>query len=1112
MIEAATLTSANGPADPPSSRPGAGVLGGQVFAYHFSPAAGEQRVTMLDPALDTDPVSAVTELNWAFYAEGEVAWPYPSLAVTVDVLFDDGSRLSTGPGGSGVAAVPPVDRYGFELQAEAQFSARWSMPEQWNANTVALGAWAGRRITAVECVLGADSLKALSTPIEAHGFVEMRLVERRPPAECTPAEQVDTRRGTHSGDRFSRGNTIPAVAVPHGFNLVTPATDAADSRWPYRPFVHDDKRGRRLQALQFSHQPSPWIGDRGVLQLMPFSGQPRSRRSARTRWIRPGSEEARPYLYAAELDGGLRVEFTVSDHAAAFRVRSEDETERVGFVFDQLENRGCLTLAQVDDGRVRLSGWVAESDPEWGNGPRMYFSGESTGPVEAFGALNDAGRGSVAGHLSAHGTLEVRIATSFISIEQAQRSLNLEASRSQTFEAIRDAAHEAWNRVLSCVSVPPLPAQDRAWRGLAHDEQLTNLYSNLYRLHLYPSNAAENTGTADAPRWCYADVFTPPAAHGESRTGAPIASGRLAVNNGYWDTYRTAWPMIHLIDPVLAGALLDGQLEQYRRGGFMARWSAPGYVDSMVGTSSDQIFADAARWGVNGFDAELGFDSGWRNACEPSPHPRAGRKGIARARFTGYVSRDIHEGMSWSLENAVSDAGLARFASLLAARSSTATPEEAGVQANDGASRYRAYSRYFANRALSYRQLFDPHSGFFRGKDALGAFPSTPLDPRVWGGDYVETNAWGMSVTPVHDGAGLAALHGGPDALGAHLDRLFAEPETARLEFAGSYGTVIHEQREARAQRSGMCALSNQPAHHIPFTYVHSDRPWRSAPLVHGLAERLFTGGHIGQGYPGDEDNGEMSAWWLWAAIGLYPLELGSGELLIGSPLFDDVTVYRANAGRLRVHARRESPTSRHLTAVHVNGVPLTQPILSVDMLAADCDLELWFQNATPRDSPLWYVTAPEVVPWCSDLTRTEWTIASAEISHPERAFDDGATTGDASVVLAPGEWIGNAFDEPKRVTDITVTAAADVAANALSLEYSHHGHVWHALPLTHSEELPPNRTTPFSLVDSAATASLTPPTARLWRLRAMVPVHLRQIEFFSLAPTPEVATEAPIG
>ncbi len=200
----------------------------------------------------------------------------------------------------------------------------------------------------------------------------------------------------------------------------------------------------------------------------------------------------------------------------------------------------------------------------------------------------------------------------------------------------------------------------------------------------------------------------------------------------------------------------------------------------------------------------------------------------------------------------------------------------------------------------------------------------------------------------MHDGAGLAALYGGPAGLGAHLDRLFAEPETADDAFGGAYGTVIHEQREARALRSGMCAISNQPAHHIPWMYVHSDRPWQAGAAVHALAERLFAGAMIGQGFPGDEDNGEMSMWWLWAALGLYPLELASGELRIGSPLYDDITVRRAGGSVLRIRSVRADPDARLLVRARLNGVELDRPVLSVDALAEDAELELEFSVGSP--------------------------------------------------------------------------------------------------------------------------------------------------------------------
>jgi putative alpha-1,2-mannosidase len=1092
-VSSVHLIPADGPADPPSSRPRSGVLRAPVFAFSFDPSAGEQRLDVPDlPAVE---ITQDTVLHWAFYADGPAATlaPHASLAVTVDVRFADGSRLSDD------AAVR--DRYDFPVTAQAQFDARWSLPEQWNADTVALAPFAGRA-GVVEVVFGTAAPPADTSPADASradasradaadlpsrctGFVQLMVEERVPaPADLAPAERVDTRRGSHSGARFSRGNTIPAVAVPHGFTFVTPATDAEDSRWPYRPFVHDDPQGRRLEALQFSHQPSPWIGDRSVLQLMPFLGDPTSSRAGRRRWITPGTERARPHEYAAELGDGLRVQLTATAHSGAFRVCSSDADARIGFVIDQLSDEGCL--AWTDAGG--FEGWIPEGSEEWGNAPRCFFAGvvmhpdqdaSGDGTTFAHGPLDDDGRGAVAGHVSGRGSLEVRIGISFLSVEQARRALETEAPASIAYEELRDATAAQWDRLLSRVTIPPLADADLPYRSLADEEHRSRIAAALHRMHLYPNSAAENVGTAEAPVWRFADVFAARASWGDT---PPIVDGELVVNNGYWDTYRTEWPALALLDPALAGELLDGQLEQYRRGDWMARWSAPGYVDSMVGTSSDQIFGDAARWGV-GFDRAAAFESGWRNACEPGPDARRGRKGIATGRFTGYISSEVPEGMSWSIENAVSDAALGHFAAQLAAE----------CESESDAARYRSFARYFANRARSYRTLFDPDTGFFRGRDSLGEFAGG-FDPRSWGGDNVETNAWGMSVGAVHDGAGLADLHGGPERLGRHLDALFAEPETADERFGGAYGTVIHEQREARALRSGMCAISNQPAHHIPFMYAFSDRPWQTASVVHDLAGRLFAGAHIGQGYPGDEDNGEMSAWWLWAALGLYPLELASGRLRIGSPLFDDIRVARGDGSTLRIRSRRSAPSAHVLQEARLDGVTLTSADLPIDGLVGDSVLELRFGT-----DPLLAleVAGPQQhsVPWHQDLTsRDGYPVASSGVTNPEHLFDDGAglaLEGRQESALHTGDWIGWRFPSPQSVSDVTVTTTSEASSSALLWEHLTTAGEWETVGTTHVCELPADRTTPFTFTERVVTSAI--------RVRAEAEVTLRQIELFDL-------------
>ncbi|VXB56125.1 Alpha-1,2-mannosidase [Microbacterium sp. 8M] len=1113
------LSVADGPEAPPSSRPRAGVWGDTiVHSYRFDPADGVQRMALPGEHL----LGCGTVLHWAFYADGPgaTAAPHASLAVTVDVLLSDGTRIGED--------ASMRDRYGFALGPDAQFRAAWSMPEQWNANSVALGAWAGSTAQ-IEVVLGAEAAR---TGAPAAGYLQVRLEYDavHEGAASAPSDRVDTRRGSHAGPQFSRGNTIPITAAPHGFCFLTPATDAGDVRWPYRPFLHDDVASdgipsvgapsvgspsvgeglRRLEAVQFSHQPSPWIGDHGVLQLMPFIGEPHSDRAARRRGILPGTERARPYLYAVELTGGLTVEVTATDHGGAFRVTAAEPGAAVGFVLDQVGPEGRLTFS-ADGGA--FTGWVPEGDPAWGNPPRTYFAGRIVAEPGAdgsvpHGALADAGHERVAGYVAGRGTVEVRIALSYLSVVQAERTLALELPAEVSFDRLRDALQARWDELLGAVQIPPLPADAHPGRALAHEEDAARIASALYRLHLYPCRVDENTGTAERPLPRYADATAPAAPHGEDETGAVVRDGEAFVTNGYWDTYRTAWPMLGMLDPAATGAMLDGLLRQWRDGGWMARWSAPGYVDCMVGTSSDQIFADAAVRGVP-FAAADAFESAWRNASEPSADPRQGRKGIGAGRFLGWIPSSVQEGMSWSIENAISDAGIAQLADELAADPAA----DASARA-----RWRAFSRAFRNRALSYRALFDPESGFFRGRDATGSFSTASFDPRVWGGDYVETNAWGMSVSAVHDGAGLAALHGGPAGLRAHLNQLFAEPETAEPAFGGAYGTVIHEQREARALRSGMCAISNQPAHHIPWMHVFGDEPWRAGATVHALARRLFTGAMIAQGFPGDEDNGEMSAWWLWAALGLYPLELGAGVLRIGAPLLDDVAVRRADGRTLRIRTRRETPEAALLVDARLDGAPLAQPLLDVRVLdrGADAvlDLVLTADPARAAASPLWApalstaATLSGARGWRADLT------GPVEVPGAERAGSPGAPFGsgdvaalfaddaDAAVPLAAGEVAGWRFAAPTTVTDATLTAVAATAAEALVWECSADGETWVPVATTHREDLPADRTVPFTFA--------APVTAGMLRVRATRPVVLRQIELFDLGDLEFDAREDP--
>ena len=493
--------------------------------------------------------------------------------------------------------------------------------------------------------------------------------------------------------------------------------------------------------------------------------------------------------------------------------------------------------------------------------------------------------------------------------------------------------------------------------------------------------------------------------------------------------------------------MLDGFVEHYRDGGWTPRWSAPGYQDCMVGTSSDLVFADAAVKNIPGFDLEEAYDSAVKNATVPSADPAVGRKGLTTGIYQGYIDSSTEEGMSWSLENAITDFGIHRFADLLAAR---CAPGDSRRR------QYEADSAYFTNRALGYRLLFDHEARFFRGRDAAGRFeaPADSFDPALWGRDYTETNAWGMAFTAVHDGQGLTALYGGQAGLEAKLDAFFATPETGDTAVKGSYPTVIHEMTEARNIRMGMFGLSNQPAHHIAFMYSFTAAPGKTQAITREALGRLFAGGEIGQGYPGDEDNGEMSAWYFLTAIGLYPLTLGSGGYVITSPLFERVNVTLTTGKVLSIIANDNSRDNIYMQRLRVNGEEWHSTFIDHALLAEGATLEFWMGAEASR-----WGTAPDACPpsitprdvqlnVSADLTGTSDCVVTSSNGNPHCVSDDSSAV---SLSLPVGGWIAYTLPQPRALDFYTVTAGPSLTH--WSLEGSVDADHWVELDIRSDEQ-----------------------------------------------------------
>ncbi|WP_424858206.1 GH92 family glycosyl hydrolase [Streptomyces sp. SAI-170] len=984
-----------GPSGSPTAKAGMGFTGKRALRYAGRHTA-DGRAYSYNKIFDVDvAVGRDTQLSYRIFpsmADGDR--DYDATNVSVDLAFTDGTLLSD---------LRARDQHGFELSPRGQGAAKVLYVNQWNNVVARIGSVAAGR-TVDRILIAYDSPAG---PAKFRGWIDdIRLAQaarERPKAHLS--DYALTTRGTNSSGGFSRGNDFPATAVPHGFNFWTPVTNAGSLSWLYDyARANNDDNLPTVQAFSASHEPSPWMGDRQTFQVMPSAaaGTPDTGREARELAFRHENETARPHYYGVTFENGLKAEMTPTDHAAVLRFTYPGDDASV--LFDNVTDQAGLTL---DTANGTFTGYSDVKSGLSTGATRLFVYGEFDRPV------TEGSSSGVKGYLrfkAEDRTVTLRIATSLISVDQAKDNLRQEIPEGTGFDEVRARAQRQWDRVLGKVEVEG-----------ATPDQLTTLYSSLYRLYLYPNSGFEKVGST----YRYASPFSPmPGPDTPTRTGAKIVDGKVYVNNGFWDTYRTTWPAYSLLTPTQAGEMVDGFVQQYKDGGWTSRWSSPGYADLMTGTSSDVAFADAYVKGVD-FDARAAYDAAVKNATVVPPTSGVGRKGMATSHFLGYTSTDTHEGLSWALEGYLNDYGIARMGRALYRQT--------------GEQRYKEESAYFLDRAQDYVNLFDKKAGFFQGRDPKGDWrvDSATYDPRVWGYDYTETNGWGYAFTAPQDSRGLANLYGGRSGLADKLDAYFATPETASPEFVGSYGGVIHEMTEARDVRMGMYGHSNQVAHHAIYMYDAAGQPWKAQAKVREVLSRLYVGSEIGQGYHGDEDNGEQSAWFLFSALGFYPLVMGSGEYAIGSPLFTKATVHLENGRELVIKAPRNSARNVYVQDVRFNGVKWRSTALPHALLAHGGELEF---EMGPRPSK-WGTgrfAAPDSITQDDEVPspRADALKGSGALFDDTSATQEAVTTVDLPV------------SGPARAVQYTLTSPADrtKAPTGWTLQGSDDGTTWETL------------------------------------------------------------------
>ena len=692
-------------------------------------------------------------------------------------------------------------------------------------------------------------------------------------AATDPADYVCPLMGSMSTFDLSAGNTYPAIARPWGMNFWTPQTGKMGDGWQY---TYTDKR---IRGFKQTHQPSPWINDYGQFSLMPVTGTPVFDQDSRASWFSHKAETVTPYYYKVYLaDHDVVAEMTPTDRAAVMRFTfPEGESFLVVDAFDH-GSEVSISGRRVTGRSTRNSGGVPDNfanyfvvefdrDPDYvatADGKELHpdslaYAGEHAGAVIGFRTK----RGE---------QVTARVASSFISQEQA--IVNLGEVAGVDFDSVCAAGRDAWNDVLGRVEIDPEGADP---------DQLRTFYTCLYRSTLFPRKFYEMDAAGNPVHY--------------SPYNGRVMPGYLYTDTGVWDTFRALFPLLNLLYPSVSLEMQEGFLNAYRESGFFPEWCSPGHRDCMVGNNSASVLADAWIKGIRVSDPATLWEGVVHGTNAEHPTVRStGRLGFDYYNRLGYVPCDvgINESVARTLEYAYDDWCIYRLGLALGRPAGELEP--------------------YARRAGNYRNVFLPSASLMCGRRADGSF-ALPFSPLKWGGDFTEGNSWHYTWSVFHDPDGLAALMGGPDRMDAMLDSVFAIPP---LYDDSYYGFPIHEIREMAVMNMGNYAHGNQPIQHMIYLYDTVGRPWKAQRRVRQVMDALYS--PAPDGYCGDEDNGQTSAWYVFSALGFYPLTPGSLSYAVGSPLFRRATLTFEDGRRLAIEAPGNSPSAVYIRSASLNG------------------------------------------------------------------------------------------------------------------------------------------------------------------------------------------------
>lgn len=712
--------------------------------------------------------------------------------------------------------------------------------------------------------------------------------------QSEPVDLVSTLMGTDSEYLLSHGNTYPAVALPFGMNFWTPQTRRNGDGWAY---TYDD---HKIVGIKQTHQPSPWINDYAAFSLMPVTGGNRLTGEQRASWFSHKTEVATPYYYNVYLaDYDITAEVTPTDRAALFRF-TFPENDSSAVVVDAFAGGSMI---KIMPGKRMVAGYCRNNHGGVPENFHNYFVMEFDRPFDFWSVVLDgipeAGSTAVEGDhaqaligfRTARGEeITIRVASSFISPEQAIINLERETG-SMSFDAIRDAGRERWNSELGRIRIEG-----------GTDDQLRTFYSTLYRTLLFPRMFYEYDNDGNIMHY--------------SPYNGEILPGRLFTDNGFWDTFRAAMPLVTLMYPEMSSHIMEGLVNAYLESGWLPEWASPGHRNCMIGSNSASLIADAYLKGIRGYNIDTLWNALMKNTKGHGPVHSVGRYGAGYYNSLGYVPYDagINENVARTLEYAYADWCLWMLAQAL-----ERPQEEIDL---------------FAARALNYRNVFDHESKLMRGRNLDGSFQS-PFSPYKWGDAFTEGNSWHYTWSVFHDVAGLAELMGGEREMTRMLDSVFVVPPLFDDSY---YGFPIHEIREMQVMNMGNYAHGNQPVQHMIYLYNYTSEPWKAQARVREVMDRLYN--YTPDGYCGDEDNGQTSAWYVFSALGFYPVTPGTGEYVLGSPLFRKATVTLEDGKELVIDAPENSSQNIYMKKARLNGRGLDVNYVTHEQLTAGGTLE----------------------------------------------------------------------------------------------------------------------------------------------------------------------------